>query len=105
MRARSDRFRGDVIMLTPPFRERGRQPALEGIRAGAAIHARTSLGAAFGKSQSRESGMISQHRWGRGLTRPGELDPGWTATAPGGSLRQDAEATTDEQGPPGPLCG
>ena len=39
------------------------------------------------------------------FTRAGELDPGWTATAPGGPLRQDAEATTDEQGPPGPLCG
>jgi site-specific DNA recombinase len=47
----------------------------------------------------------SQHCWGRGLTRSGELDPGWTATAPGGSLRQDAEATTEEQSPPGPLCG
>jgi site-specific DNA recombinase len=46
-----------------------------------------------------------QRRWGRDLTRAGELDPGWTATAPGGSLRRDAEATTDEQGPPGPLCG
>src|SRR5262245_40982194 len=39
------------------------------------------------------------------FTRAGELDPGWTATAPGGSLRPDAEATKDEQGPPGPLCG
>ena len=37
------------------------------------------------------------------LTRPGELDPGWTATALGGTLRRDAEATTDEQGSPGPL--
>jgi site-specific DNA recombinase len=46
-----------------------------------------------------------QHCWRRGFTRAGELDPGWTATAPGGSLRQDAEATTDEQSPPGPLCG
>ena len=39
------------------------------------------------------------------FTRPGELDPGWTATAPGGTLRRDAKATTDEQSPPGPLCG
>ena len=39
------------------------------------------------------------------FTRPGELDPGWTATAAGGTLRQHAEATTDEQSPPGPLCG
>ena len=46
-----------------------------------------------------------QRCWGRGITRAGELDPGWTATAPGGTLRQDAEATTHEQGPPGPLCG
>src|SRR5262245_17209442 len=37
-----------------------------------------------------------QHCWGRGFTRPGELDPGWTAAAPGGTLRRDAEATTDE---------
>jgi hypothetical protein len=37
--------------------------------------------------------------------RPGELDPGWTATAPGGALRQDAKTATDEQSPPGPLCG
>ena len=39
------------------------------------------------------------------FTRPGELDPGWTATAAGGTLRQDAEATTEVQSPPGPLCG
>jgi site-specific DNA recombinase len=36
-----------------------------------------------------------QHCWGRGFTRPGELDPGWTATAPGGTLRRDAEPTTE----------
>ncbi len=69
MRVLSERFLGDVIMLTPPFRERGRRPALEGIRAGAAIRARTSLGAAFWKSQSRESGTISQHCWGRDQPR------------------------------------
>jgi site-specific DNA recombinase len=46
-----------------------------------------------------------QHCWGRDFTRAGELDPGWTATAPGGPLRPDAETATDEQGPPGPLCG
>jgi site-specific DNA recombinase len=46
-----------------------------------------------------------QHCWGRGFTRLGELDPGWTATAPDRSLCQDAETTTDEQNPPGPLCG
>ena len=42
-------LRGDVIMLTPPLRDRGRQPALDGDRAGAAILARTSVGAAFWK--------------------------------------------------------
>jgi site-specific DNA recombinase len=46
-----------------------------------------------------------QHCWGRDFTRPGELDPGWTATALGGTLRQDAQATMEEQSPPGPLCG
>jgi site-specific DNA recombinase len=37
----------------------------------------------------------SQHCWGRDFTRPGELDLGWTATAPGGTLRRDAERTTE----------
>jgi site-specific DNA recombinase len=46
-----------------------------------------------------------QHCWGRDFTRAGELDPRWTATASGGPLRQDADPTTEEQGPPGPLCG
>jgi site-specific DNA recombinase len=36
-----------------------------------------------------------QHCWGRDLTRAGELDPGWTTTAPGGTLRRDAERTTE----------
>src|SRR5262249_13364660 len=39
------------------------------------------------------------------FTRAGELDPGWTAAAPGGPLRPDAETATEERGPPGPLCG
>src|SRR5437667_238773 len=44
------------------------------------------------------------------FTRAGELDPGWTATAPGGPLRPDAETTTDEPANQGldhasPLCG
>jgi site-specific DNA recombinase len=46
-----------------------------------------------------------QHCWGRDLTRVGELDPGWTATALGGTLRQDAEPTREVESPPGPLCG
>ena len=48
-RAERRDLRGDVIMLTPPLRDRGRQPALEGDRVGAAILARTSVGAAFWK--------------------------------------------------------
>src|SRR3954452_3838611 len=32
----------------------------------------------------------SQHCWGRCFTRPGELDPGWTATAVGGTIRHHA---------------
>jgi site-specific DNA recombinase len=43
-----------------------------------------------------------QHCWGRDFPRPGELDPGWTATVAGGTLRQHT-ATTEEQSPPGPL--
>ena len=39
----------NVIMSTPPLRDRGLQPALEGDRVGAAILARTSVGAAFWK--------------------------------------------------------
>jgi site-specific DNA recombinase len=46
-----------------------------------------------------------QHCWGRDFTRPGELDPGWTATAPGGTLRPDAERAREVESPPGPLCG
>jgi hypothetical protein len=45
----SVRLFDDVFMSTPPHRERGRQPALEGGRVGAAIRARTVVGAAFGK--------------------------------------------------------
>ena len=46
-----------------------------------------------------------QHCWGRDFPRPGELGPGWTATALGGTLRQDAEPTREVESPPGPLCG
>jgi site-specific DNA recombinase len=45
-----------------------------------------------------------QHCWGRDFPRPGELDPGWTATVAGGTLRQHT-ATPEEQSPPGSLCG
>ena len=47
----------------------------------------------------------SQHCWGRDFTRPGELDPGWTTTAAGGTLCEHAEGTREVQSPPGPLCG
>ena len=46
-----------------------------------------------------------QHRWGRDFTRPGELDPGWTTTAAGGTLREHAAGTREVQSPPGTLCG
>src|SRR5512135_1996030 len=52
-------------MLAPPLRDRGRQPAWDGDRAGAAILARTSVGAAFWKRQSRGPRMVLQHCWGR----------------------------------------
>jgi hypothetical protein len=54
-----------VVMLTPPFRDRGPQPALEGDRVGAPILARTSVGAAFWELQSQKSGTVLQHCWGR----------------------------------------
>ena len=50
-------------------------------------------------------GASSQDCWRAGFTHPGELDPGWNATAPGGTLRQDAEPTREIESPPGPLCG
>ena len=46
-----------------------------------------------------------QHCWGRAFTRPGELDPGWTTTAAGGTLREHAAGTREVQSPPGALCG
>ena len=39
------------------------------------------------------------------FTRPGELDPGWTTTAAGGTLREHAGGTREVQSPPGTLCG
>jgi hypothetical protein len=42
----------------------------------------------------------SQHCWGRGFTRPGELDPRWTTTAAGGTLREHAAGTRQVQSPP-----
>src|SRR2546421_12620955 len=39
------------------------------------------------------------------FTRAGELDPGWNATAPDGTLRPDADRTRDVESPLGPLCG
>ena len=62
-----------------------------------------------------KAGFLEKHAWfattegtpqgGIDFTRPGELDPGWTATAAGGTLRQHADRTREVQGPPGPLCG
>jgi site-specific DNA recombinase len=46
-----------------------------------------------------------QHCWGRDFTRPGELDPRWTTTAAGGTLREHAAGTREVQSPPGALCG
>ena len=39
------------------------------------------------------------------FSRPGESNPGWTATAADGTLRRDAEPAQGVQGPPGSLCG
>ena len=65
-------LRAYVVMLIPPFRDRGPQPAVEGDRVGASILARTSVGAAFWKLQSRESGTVLQHCWGRYIPSAGE---------------------------------
>ena len=43
------RLRENVVMLTPPLRDRGPLPALEGDRVGAAIRAHMSVGAAIWK--------------------------------------------------------
>src|SRR3954462_14409833 len=39
------------------------------------------------------------------FARPGELDPGWTPTVVGGTLREHTQRTREVRSPPGPLCG
>jgi site-specific DNA recombinase len=46
-----------------------------------------------------------QRCWGRDFTCAGELDPGWTTTAAGGTLYAHAEGTREVQSPSGALCG
>ena len=89
-------------MLTPPFRDRGPQPALEGDRVGAPILARTSVGAAFWKSQSQESGTVLQHCWGRDQPSLGQHLPALRARR---MVREGSSPPPERRSLPDPLCG